>query len=64
MQKYIENTKKFLREVRSELAKVTWPSWPELKGSTMLVILVSIFFAVYIWALDTILVIVRQFVSG
>lgn len=64
MQKYFENMKKFLREVRSEMAKVTWPSWQELKGSTMLVIMVSIFFAVYIWALDTILVIARSIVSG
>jgi preprotein translocase subunit SecE len=55
MSKIIENIKKFLKEVRSEMSKVTWPSWMELKGSTILVIIVSIFFAVYIGAVDFVL---------
>ena len=55
MSKIIENIKKFLKEVRSEMSKVTWPSWMELKGSTILVIIVSIFFAVYIGLVDFVL---------
>ena len=55
MAQYVEETKKFLKEVRVEMAKVTWPTWTELKGSTVLVIIVSIFFAVYIAAIDLIL---------
>ena len=60
MSKLTENSKRFVREVRAEMAKVTWPNWPELKGSTGLVIFVSVFFAVYIWLVDTVLVLTRN----
>jgi len=55
MANIIENSKRFLREVRSEMAKVTWPTWDELKGSTILVIIVSVFFAVYLFLVDNVL---------
>ncbi|MBT4483794.1 MAG: preprotein translocase subunit SecE [Candidatus Latescibacteria bacterium] len=55
MAKLIEKIKKFFREVKSEMSKVTWPSWNELKGSTILVIIVSAFFAIYIGFIDIIL---------
>ena len=55
MKKYYEAALKFLREVKVEMSKVTWPTWLELKGSTVLVMLVSVFFAVYIFFLDLII---------
>ena len=55
MAQYVEDTKKFLKEVRAEMAKVTWPTMTELKGSTVLVIIVSVFFAAYIGIIDLIL---------
>jgi preprotein translocase subunit SecE len=55
MARYIEETRKFLKEVRTEMLKVTWPTWPELKGSTVLVIIVSVFFAAFIAVIDLIL---------
>jgi len=55
MANVVENSKRFLREVRSEMAKVTWPTWEELKGSTILVIIVSVFFAVYLFLVDNVL---------
>ena len=60
MGKIIENSQKFLKEVKSEMSKVTWPSWMELKGSTILVIVVSTFFAVYIGVVDFILTFARK----
>ena len=42
------------------MAKVTWPNWVELKGSTILVIIISIFFAVYIGLIDIILSFTRR----
>ena len=60
MAQYVEDTKRFLKEARSEMSKVTWPSWAELKGSTILVIIVSIFFAIYIGALDLVLSLIRK----
>ncbi len=45
----------FVREVRTEMAKVSWPSKDQLKGQTLVVILVSLFFAVFIFAIDHLL---------
>ena len=55
MAQVVEETKRFLKEVRAEMAKVTWPTFTELKGSTVLVIIVSVFFAAYIAVIDLIL---------
>ena len=60
MAKFIDDSKKFIKEVRAEMSKVTWPNWLELKGSTILVIIVSIFFAVYIGMVDILLSFVRN----
>ncbi len=45
----------FIREVRTEMARVTWPTRDELQNSTTVVILVSIAFAVFIFFVDNIL---------
>ena len=43
---------KFLREVKSELKKISWPSKKELTANTI-VVLVSVFFAAtVIWVID------------
>ena len=44
--------KSFFGEVRSELKKVTWPSRAEVKNTTIVVILTTIFFGFYLWGLD------------
>ena len=46
---------RFLNEVRQEMAKVSWPSRTELRGSTIIVIVVSMIFAVFIYAVDQVL---------
>jgi preprotein translocase subunit SecE len=48
-------TRTFLAEVRNELKRVTWPSKKEVYATTVVVILTSIFFGVYLWGLDVIL---------
>ncbi len=45
----------FLREVRVELGKVTWPSRDELIGSTIIVIVLSLIMSIYIGFLDFLL---------
>jgi preprotein translocase subunit SecE len=40
-------------EVASELMKVTWPSWEEVKSSTVAVIVASLVAAVLLFAIDT-----------
>jgi preprotein translocase SecE subunit len=48
----IERWRLFLSEVRNELKRVTWPSSKEVWATTVVVILVSIFFGLYLWAFD------------
>jgi len=47
-----ERMRLFLSEVRNELKRVTWPSQQEVYATTVVVILVSIFFGVYLFVLD------------
>ena len=61
MTNVMAKAQKFLKEIKSEMSKVTWPSFTELKGSTILVIIVSVFFAVYIGLVDFILVQLQRF---
>ena len=47
-----ERARLFLSEVRNELKRVTWPSQKEVYATTIVVILVSVFFGLYLFALD------------
>jgi preprotein translocase subunit SecE len=47
-----DKIKKFLKEVRFELSKVTWTTREELISSTMIVILVSIILSIFIGVID------------
>ena len=46
--------KKFLREVRGELKKVTWPTRRELTAYTGVVFIAVLLVAFVIWGMDTI----------
>ncbi len=46
---------KFLREVKVELKKVSWPSRAEISGSTGVVIVTVLIVALYLGILDYIL---------
>jgi preprotein translocase subunit SecE len=48
-------SRRFLAEVRNEMARVTWPSRREVYATTLVVILTSIFFGLYLWGVDLIL---------
>ena len=47
-----ERGRVFLSEVRNELKRVTWPSQKEVYATTIMVILTSIFFGVFLWVVD------------
>jgi len=49
---YFERGRLFLSEVRNELKRVTWPTQKEVYATTVVVIIVSIFFGLYLFALD------------
>ena len=46
------NSRLFLTEVRNEMRRVTWPSRNEVYATTIIVILTSAFFGLYLWGLD------------
>ena len=50
-----ERARLFLSEVRNELKRVTWPSQKEVYATTVVVILTSVFFGVYLWGVDLLL---------
>ena len=45
-------SKEFLGEVRSEMRKVTFPTRDEVVGTTIVVVVTSVIFAVYLWVAD------------
>ena len=48
-------SRRFLSEVRNELGRVTWPSRKEVYATTLVVILTSVFFGVYLYGIDLVL---------
>jgi preprotein translocase subunit SecE len=43
----------FLQQVKAELQKVTWPTRKETYGSTMVVIVLVLMVAVFLWVVDS-----------
>ncbi len=50
--KLFDRIKEFFSGVRYELKKVNWPSWDELKSSTTVVLVFSIFITLFIAIVD------------
>ncbi len=49
-----EKMTNFFKEVRGEVARVTWPSRAEVISLTGLILIVVIILIIYIWGVDTI----------
>jgi preprotein translocase subunit SecE len=61
---WLGRARRFVTEVRAELGRVTWPTRREVYATTLVVILVSTMFGVYLWGVDLLLSrIVRQLFS-
>jgi len=61
----IGNVSAFLRNVRTELEKVSWPSKKDTYGSTYVVIAFVLLVAIYLWGVDSILaVLIKKLLSG
>ncbi len=43
---------KFVRDVRSELGRVSWPSALQVRNTTVITVIAVIFFAIYLYAVD------------
>jgi preprotein translocase subunit SecE len=46
------NFKNFIKEVREELRRVTWPSREEVYSTTLIVVFAVAFFGLFLWAAD------------
>ena len=57
-----ERARLFLSEVRNELKRVTWPSQKEVYATTIVVIATSVFFGLYLFALDSALLALFQWI--
>ena len=47
-----QRTKGFLSEVRAEMKRVSWPGMPQIKSTTVVVIITVAIFAAYLGGLD------------
>ncbi len=60
----VVRTRDFTQQVVEEIRKVTWPDWPQLKNSTLVVIAFVIIVSLIIFAMDLIIRNVLSFVMN
>tara|TARA_Y100000590_G_scaffold416564_1_gene515408 strand:+ start:368 stop:550 length:183 start_codon:yes stop_codon:yes gene_type:complete len=48
----INKIKEFMNGVQFEMNKVSWPTWEELRGSTMVVLGLSLMLSVFLFIVD------------
>lgn len=49
---YPRRFRQFLHEVRVEMRQVTWPTRRDVYATTLVVIVTTIFFALFLWLVD------------
>ena len=54
----------FLKEVRAEWKKVSFPSRQEVTGTTVVVLIASFIMSIYLWAADMVILRIYQSVIG
>jgi preprotein translocase subunit SecE len=47
-------SREFFRDTAGEMKKVTWPARPEVVGTTVVVIVSTIVFALFLWGCDVV----------
>tara|TARA_B100001765_G_scaffold192200_1_gene139864 strand:- start:42 stop:224 length:183 start_codon:yes stop_codon:yes gene_type:complete len=48
----IKKIKDFMNGVQFEMKKVSWPTWDELRGSTMVVLGLSLMLGIFLFVID------------
>ena len=43
---------RFVRETVGELRRVSWPTWPEARNLTIIVLIVLVIMALFLWVVD------------
>ena len=49
-----EQTRSYIEDVRTEMRRVSWPSWPQVRSTTGVVIAAVFLFGAYFWIIDKI----------
>jgi preprotein translocase subunit SecE len=62
-QGHLEKIRTYVLETREELRKCTWPSWHELKGSTMVVMISIAILGVFTVAVDFVLALMVRWMT-
>jgi preprotein translocase subunit SecE len=55
MKEWIKQTRDFLAETRVEMRKVSFPSRDEVTATTIVVLITSFVFAVFLWMADIVI---------
>jgi preprotein translocase subunit SecE len=58
---FFARTGQFLRDVRAEMKRVSWPSAREVKNTTIITLVAVVFFAIYLWGVDQAIVQLGRF---
>ena len=53
---FFSSIPRFLGEVQAEMKKVSFPTRDEVVGTTVVVVVTSVIFAIYLWLADMIIV--------
>ena len=51
---WLQSTRDFFRDTNGEMKKVTWPTKNEVVGTTAVVIVATIVFALFLWGCDVV----------
>jgi preprotein translocase subunit SecE len=51
---FLQRTSQFMRDTRSEMRRVSWPTANEVKNTTIITLIAVIFFAIYLFGVDRI----------
>jgi len=51
---FFTRTAQFLRDVRAEMRRVSWPTVNEVRNTTIITLIAVIFFALYLFSVDRI----------
>jgi preprotein translocase subunit SecE len=61
---YVARMANYIRETREELRKCTWPTWDELKGSTVVVAVATLLLGLFTAAVDFIFALFARNIMG
>jgi preprotein translocase subunit SecE len=58
---FFARTGQFTRDTRAEMKRVSWPTAREVKNTTIITLIAVIFFAVYLWGVDQVILQIGRF---